>query len=800
MKNYLPIFLVSLAIIAYQLLLIQVLSLVQWYHFAYMIISIALLGFGASGTLLSVLRRPAIRHARALSPLFLWCCGLLMMISLRLSQTSYLAFDSYLVFQDTAHLLRLIAVYLLFLLPFLSGALYLGLRFRLEPENIGKLYFFNLTGSAAGGLLAIFLLRYLAAQQAIAFIALFPLAAAALTAVRKIKTASVLPLRWLIIITATLVIAIMGIITPHRLYLSEYKSLSKVLNLPETSIIAEKTSPYGLLQGVSSPYLRYAPGLSLHYRGEIPFETVIFNNGEFTGPLFPPQEELSDHFYDYSTLSLPFRLASLQHALILDSGSGDLASYALHRKFPKITTVTGNPALVAFIKEDLRAKAHSSVYDDPALRVVSQEPYSFLLTDKNSYNLISLPLTDAFGGSAGIFAMNETYLLTDEGFQQMWNRLSSDGIITISTWIDYPLRYPLKTLAALTGLLENNGISDPESHITAIRNWSLLTFVLRKSPLSEADISLTRSFAAEMGFDLLLLPGLREEERTKFNVLSDDSLFRFSDKIISSGRSELFHKYPFNIEPATEDRPYFFQFLKLTSIPELLQDFGIRELPFLELGYLLVIFTFFQIVILTALLIILPLLIKRWSSPGKLRTFFYFSFLGLGFMMLEIVLIQRFIFYLGTPLYSTAAVISAVLLFSGIGSNFSSRLSGERKHFSLILAAIVVLIFIYSLILSPLLHATLHLNLLLRILLTIIFLAPLAFLLGFPFPLGIRTLAQKDRSDNITWAWGINGSFSVVSTVLATIIAVEYGFTIVMFIAAGCYFAAIFSNLLLREK
>ncbi len=302
-----------------------------------------------------------------------------------------------------------------------------------------------------------------------------------------------------------------------------------------------------------------------------------------------------------------------------------------------------------------------------------------------------------------------------------------------------------------------------------------------------------------MQFDILLLPGLQPEERSKFHVLTDESLFHLSDQILSPDRNELYRNYQFNIEPATENRPYFFQFLKIGMIPELMEDFDMQTLPFLELGYLLVLLTFVQIVFLAALFIILPLLVKKWSSSGKLWTFLYFCFLGLGFMMLEIVLIQRFIFYLGTPLYSTATVISAMLLFSGIGSHLSSNLSGGKRNFFVVLILIVFFIFLYALFLSPVLHATLQLNLFLRILLTLGYLAPLALLLGFPFPLGIKLLDITAKHDNISWAWGINGSFSVVSTVLATVIAVEAGFLIVMLIAAGCYFLALLTHFLIKK-
>ncbi|MBW6515999.1 MAG: hypothetical protein K0B81_05205 [Candidatus Cloacimonetes bacterium] len=790
-RLYSALFLVSISIIAYQLLLIQVLSLIQWYHFAYMIISVALLGFGASGTILTLFRRSLLKNSTPISPILLLFCGLSIAFSLRLTQSPSLAFDSYLVFHEVSHIARLLLTYLIYFFPFFFGGLFIGLSFRSSPHIIGKLYFFNLLGSAIGGLLIIILLMFTPAQQAIAIISFLPIVAAAMTIHKK-------RLLWFTLLGLVSLFALYGIIKPPELYLSEYKGLSKVLNMPDTEIIAEKTSPYGLLQAVRSPYLRYAPGLSLNFQDEIPFELVIFNNGDFIGPLFPLHIEEQEHYYDYSTIALPFILNDIDKTLILDSGSGDMVSYATARDVKQIVAVDGNPQLFSFIKDDLTELGFQSSYHSPDVEIIPRDPYSFLLTDREEYDLITLPLTDAFGGSAGIYAMREKYLLTNQAFQLMWDRLSDNGMITISTWIDHPLRYPLKTLATIVELLENNDIIIPEHNIAAIRNWSMITFVVTKKPLSEDNLSKVRDFATDMGFDILLIPGLAREERSRFNILADESLFHYTGLILSPERQDFYENYPFNIKPASEIRPYFFQFLKVNRISELLEDFDLRSFPFLELGYFLVLLTFLQITVLTALFVILPLLVKKWKSTGKSWTFFYFCFLGLGFMMLEIVLIQRFIFYLGTPLYSTAVVISAVLLFSGLGSNLSSKLSGTKINFYLILSSIVLLIMIYGLFLSPLLHNTLQINLFFRILLTILYLAPLSVLLGFPFPLGIKSLNFQNENDNISWAWAINGSFSVVSTVLATIIAVEAGFFVVMLIAAGCYLLALISNLILR--
>jgi hypothetical protein len=289
-----------------------------------------------------------------------------------------------------------------------------------------------------------------------------------------------------------------------------------------------------------------------------------------------------------------------------------------------------------------------------------------------------------------------------------------------------------------------------------------------------------------MMFDPAILPGLMKEERSVNNQLQDERLFRYIDQILSNERKEFYSGYDFNIQPATDNRPFFSQFLRWQNLDRLARFFGNRSLPFFEVGYLLVLVTLVQIALASFVLILLPLFKLRWKGKNKLGILLYFSGIGLGYMFVEIVLIQHFILYFGSPVYSASAVITALLIFSGLGSYVSGNFAQDRKHLFVLFGLIALLLLIYSFILTPLLQQTVHFGLPFKLVIVLLLIAPLAFIMGMPFPSGL-SLVSKTNPAAIPWAWGVNGCTSVISTALATIVSVELGFNWVLLLAALAY-------------
>lgn len=775
----LSIGLLSAALIAFQLALMQVLSIVQWHHFAYMVISVALLGFGAAGTFLALSREWLLRRSAALLPALMLATGLVMAVLVDAVQLPFVRFDSYLLFADYSQSGRLLITYLLFFLPFFLAALAIGMVFVLEAGRIGKIYFANLLGSGVGGLLALALAWVFVPARIPALVAVLPLLAALMLLPRSRQV----PLAFLALAAAGL--TAWKVVQPPALLRSQYKDLSKTLLLPEATITVERSSPYGLVQTLSSPVLRYAPGLSLMAGQAADVRLAAFVNGDWYGALMDYRPGDTAVVLDYTTMALPYAMRPRQKVLVLRAGTGTDVAHALSEGAYSVTAVEPNVPVVSLFRGAM-ASLSDSLFFQEGVTVREREPRTFLLMDTAHYDLIVLPMVGTFGGSSGLYALQEQFILTREAVSEMWHRLRPGGAIAISSWVDYPYRNPLKVLATAVEVLRHEGVQDPQLHLAAVRSWGTITFVLTRSPLSSGEMANIRAFCDAVQFDPVLLPGLRGEERSFYNQVGDPRFFAYVDSILSGNREQLYQDYDFNIRPATDNQPYFSQYIKWGSLQRLAGFFGNRSLPFFEVGYVLVVVTLVQVTVLSFILIVLPLFRLGWRGGGKGRTLLYFSGIGLGYMFVEMILIQRFTLYFGNPVYAASAAITVLLVASGAGSYVSDYLVGGRKRLLTVLGAIVGLLLVYALALTPVLRQTIHLSPLVKGVVAFLLIAPLAFLMGVPFPAGIARVS-KWGPEVVPWAWGVNGCVSVISTALATITAVELGANWVMVAAAAAY-------------
>ncbi len=780
-RLYIAIGLLSSSIIAFQLVLMQILSISQWSHFAYMVISVAMLGFGASGTLLSFTGKWLTRHIAVALPMLMLSTALSMAVIMYLSELVFAGFDSYLLFLDRSHILGLVTSYMILFIPFLLGAMAIGLVYMHHVSRIGSLYFADLFGSGLGGLIMVFMFWQFKPALLPFVIAMLPLTAGLLLFQRKymfgLGSAT----------TIVLFCILYGLAYPPALPMSQYKSLSRSLLLPEAKIVETQISPYGEIKLFSSSSLRFAPGLSLNYTGDIPIRKALFNNGNWYGPLVDFNNPDSTHFLDYATQALPFVISQPQKVLILDAGTGLYAAHALSRGASSITAVEPNKAATDMLNR------YVPIPKD-RIRFINHHSRSYLMSDTSQYDLIILPVIESFGGSSGINALNEQYLFTTEAFGEIWNRLSANGMMAVTVWHDHPARNSLKMLATLVEMVAKYSQDDPELHLAAIRGWGTITFIATKENITEKNIAQIRAFCKTRNFDPLLLPVIRPDERSYFNQLQDNTFLELIDRVMTEEREAFYSAYDFQIRPASDDKPYFSQYLRLDRMGKMREIFGQGSVPFLEVGYLIVLVTFIQIALAALILIILPLLAIGFKGGSRWYTLIHFSGIGIGFMFVEIMFIQQFTLYFGHPIYAAAVVLSGMLIFSGAGALFTQKFVIGKACMAGLMVAIVILILFMAFFLTSHLNASISAPLFVKILLSILFIGPLSFLMGMPFPFGLRLLG-KHNNHLIPWAWGINGCFSVVSTALATIIAVETGFRNVMFIAALAYLFTMVVNL-----
>ncbi|MDR4989171.1 MAG: hypothetical protein RG741_10080 [Bacteroidales bacterium] len=780
----------SAAIIAFQLALMQLISIVQWHHFAYMIISVAMLGFGASGTLLALFREQLLRRAVWLVPLLMTTAGFFMSIAFELTRLGFFRFDVYLLFIDRSQFPVLAANYLIFFVPFFTGALAIGILFIRHARQIGTYYFSNLLGSGVGGILVLLLLGKVFPQQIPPIIGLLSVAAGLISLSpekRKLQLGAAA--------MATMTAAIM-IVAPGDIVLSEYKGLARTMNLPDATIVYRQPGTHGLTEVATSPALRFAPALSLRFSGEVPVKKNVFVNADHFGVIPHAVNSRERHILDHTTQAMPWRMRDRDRVLMLNAGEGAPLAHAFTQNPLHVDAVIANRDVVNMMKTGF-VEETGGLFLHEDLSIHTVEARNFLASRKpQNYDLILLPQQYAFGGTAGINALRENYSMTLEAFMLMWDHLEPDGVIAVTTWLDYPSRVSLKLLATLVETAVNKGVEEPKQHIAAVRSWGNITFVLKKSPITAAEIENIRAFCEELFFDPLLLPGITEEVRQRYNMLGDTGLLYYVDSILR-GDTQVIGDYSFMISPATDNKPYFSQFLKLGRLRELSDVFGGDQLPFLELGYLIVLVTLAQSALLALIFIILPLLRLRKSHRRKTGTLLYFGALGIGYMFVEIILIQRFVLYFGQPVYALSAVISTMLIASGAGSLLSGRLPATPRMPAIFGIIITALLMAYTLFLTPVLQWTIAFPLAVKILISLLLIGIPSFFKGFMFPLGIRFLSGYDAGQ-VPWAWGINGSVSVISTSLAMLLAVEAGFQTVMGVAVLCYTVAFLTFILHR--
>jgi hypothetical protein len=749
--------LLSAAALAYEILLIRLFAIIEWHHLAFLVISLALLGYGASGTLLAFLRERMLRSYATVAACAAAAFGATAIGSFLLAQR--IALNSLEIIWSRREAGKLFLFYLLFAVPFFCAATAIGLTLTRFAERSPSLYRADLIGAGCGAV----------AITALLF-AVHPATALQIVACGGFVAAALFLRRWWVVALALAI----PFVAPRTIRMSQFKELSQALRIPGARVVGERSSPLALLSVVESPTVpfRFAPGLSLNYTGEIPEQTAIFSDGSgmtVTGR--------GDHL-DFIPSAAPYHLRRCRNVAIVGSGGGAEVWSALAHGAERVTAVELNRQLIDVAGE---------VYRHERVRAVNGEARRFVSDSRESFDLIQIALVDSFAGSAaGVHGLTESYLYTTESLAQMLAHLSDGGYLVITRWMQVPPRDVVKLLATAAAALERHG-SPPAHSIALLRTWNTASLIVKRGAFGPGEVAALRRFCDERSFDLDYAPGVRREETNRFNILDEPLLFDLAAPLLAGGRAreEIFERYKFFIRPATDDRPYFFHFFKWRVLPELLRLRGRGGMPLVEWGYVIVVIAIVQALVAAALFLLLPLLwLRRGIATRLLPLSGYFGSIGLGFLFLEIVFIQKLTLFLGHPLHAVAVVLASFLVFAGLGSGIVDRLR-ERT-----LAWVPLAVAAVALLELPLLRfLPLGVSGVAKIAISIALIAPLAFLMGMPFPSGLKRLAETDAA-TIPWAWGINGTASVLASMLATLIAVHAGFTAVIVAAAALYVVA----------
>jgi spermidine synthase len=794
------VFCISTATLCLEVCLIRYFSVSQHYHFAFFVVSIAFLGFGASGSFLTLLEK----FLRIDREKFLATTSLLFSVSIFSSflLCNTIAFDFIKLAWDSSQIWLILLYYILLSLPFLFAGLSVSFAVTRAARDINRIYFADLLGAGTGTLLALFVFYPKGDNGVIVFISIIALIASGF-----FQKKQPLAFKGLLLVLLTGYFALLIFSPPWLGFrISSFKALPVALKYPKAEHLSTHWNAISRIDIIKSPAVRFAPGLSLLYTQNLPAQLGLTVDGDNLTAVtkFGVGSDSSLEFLSALPTSYAHCLLTEPRILILEPKGGldVLSSYLSGARSIKV--VENNPKIVRILQEDL-AEFTGNLYNKDRLDIETSNVRTALNREHEEYDLIIFPLSDVFGSSStGLYGFGENYLFTVESFTKIFRSLTPEGMVSMSFYLLPPPRQEIRALALWVAALEK-AAKDPSLHITALRSWGTICLFIKKNPFSPTDIQKLKAHAKTYLFDLVYTPGIKKEEVNVFNKFAEPLYHDHFVKILSpEKRKRHFKDYLFRISPVTDDRPFFYNFFKLRRLDTTLRALGQKWLPLFQ-GEFIVPLLFLLSLLIASILILLPLLVPKTKSKfrkrGSLGILLYFGLIGMAYIFLEITYIQKFILFLGHPLYSASLVIASLLIASGLGSLNSKKILGtdwfKNLKWVLFLCSGLILL---SIILLPLLfQAFLDAGLVVKALLTVLSIFPVGFVMGFPFPSGIRLLETGEKAF-IPWAWATNAFSSVINSVSALMIAFWGGYSFVLILAGGGYLLALPCLIIFKKR
>lgn len=794
------LFATSASVLAHELLLMRMLSYAFWYHFASMVISISLLGFGAAGAFLFLAHDRVNRDPDGFLALLASCAAVSFPGSLILFRASGL--DPLQLVWNPAEWLNMAWAYLALSIPFLFAGGIVGTVLSRAGERTPRMYAADLGGAGAGAL-AVVPALWIASPWTLVPL----LGALLLPSAVPCARASVSPFRAFVAMGLSAVLLAAGSATvSFAPKIHEAKELPQTLAFPDAQIKETRLSPMGLVHVVESRYIHHVPGLSLRY-GEVtdaplPQQRSLFVDGSGAGSITKytgkPEERLP---LDYTTQALPFHVRPPERMLLVGAGGGSGVLLALHHEVPEIDALEANPRVASLMTGPM-ADYSGRLFERPGVELIVDEARRFVQGKGKKYDLIQLSGGDSFGAaSGGLHAAAEEYLFTIEAFEAFLSRLRENGVLAVTRYLKVPPQDSLRVLATALKALRRSGVSQPEQCVIFIRSWNTTTILVGRTPFSPEETEAVLAFCRDRSFDTAFFPGMTPEQANRYDILPAPWFYEGAAALSGPDHRAFIRDYIYDIAPRTDDRPYFSRFLRWDRASEMFEHLRREWLPRVESGYVFLLATLVQATLAGAVLILLPLLFLRGRTrkahadlPGDRRGTFriltYFAMPGLGFMFFEMVFIPKFTLLLAHPVYAAAVVLSVVLVFAGFGSFVLARIGASGGR--LLWAGVAVLgLWLGAMALGgdKLIQLALAWSGPARLGVAVACLAIPAFVLGWPFPLGLREVSRF-RPSLAPWAWGVNGCASVMGAVLGKCLAMDFGFRAVMLLALILYLLA----------
>ncbi|MGH9719330.1 MAG: hypothetical protein ACRD8O_03905 [Bryobacteraceae bacterium] len=752
---YLSVGLTTLATLLLELSLTRIFSVVFYYHSAFLAISIALFGLGAGGVFSYVVagwRGDLYRKLGALSA----ANGALVVMALAaaLGQREELT--------NT----RLAIIYFATALPFFVSGCVVSLAISETLERVDRVYFFDLVGAAGGCLLLLPLLGQVGGPNTVIASAVLFAAAASIwhnlggsSAGRIFSVSLALALVGLIIFNWRFNLLDVRFAKGQKLYTESFikwNSFSRIAIAPEG--------------GAGAP--------TIYIDADASTGIANFDVDNLTG------RERRNLLYEGP--GLPYVLRPGAKTLIIGPGGGWDVARALAGGSKDVTGVEINPLIARTIMKERLPDLSRRLYFRPEVRIVVEDGRSFVRRSNDRYQVLQATLVDTWASTAaGAFALSENNLYTTDAFRDYLTHLTPDGLLSFTRWGFEPPRESLRLISLAIEALVEIGEREPWRHVIvgrqgSVEGWGAIdTVLISRKPFAPEDVDRARAALAQSRMEAIYLPGFRIPNA-------------FTELLRSSNPSHFFDSYPFDISPVSDNRPFFFYTVQprdlwnfLTSASKVTADYKINRAVPLLFGL--------AAISLVATLIVLalpPLLLgARLPRQRGVRLFLlYFLAIGVGFILIEVALIQKFVLFLGHPIYALTVVVFSLLVSSGVGSYFSRRIAG-RWGFSRIALPVVILVALLAAITSPLLTAGVGWPQPVKVLLSALLIAPAGFVMGIPFPTGLARLEELHKP-SVRWAWSLNAAASVLGSVLSMVCAIYLGLTETLLAGGSCYLFA----------
>ncbi len=804
--TYLGVFLVAMSTLVLEILLTRITSVVAWYHLAFFVISLGMLGMTAGAVIVFV--RPKWFLPEAIGRRLVAGSAVLA-VTTPVGAYAALAVPLQPITDTTAFLYTL-AYGSALAIPFTVSGVVLTLALTRAGLPAGIVYGVDLVGAATGCLLVIPLLELVDAPSgvlvasALAAVAGFAFSVDVESVASRHRT-GLLGLAAALLGLAAVNVATTGaILRPHHVkgleenpdvhLFSGWNTYSRVtvdatMDLPPALWAPSRMIPPAQMRLLPQRFMKIDGAAGTMMAG---FDTT---------PDDGRPGSIEEHAYlEWDVTSFAHRLRPDGPAAVIGVGGGRDVLEAVRVGHDPVVGIELNGLIVHLHEGPMRA--FSGVADLPGVQLVNDEARSYLAADDRRYSVITMSLIDTWAATgAGAYALSENGLYTVEGWRIFLSRLDERGIFTVSRW--YLPGSPGETarmLALAEETLWSLGAKNPRRHIVLLQNQAIATLLVSREPFTRKDIDLVQKEAVARGFNMLLTP-----RRVPANpLLRELAEIEDRDEMWRWARSGLL-----DYTPPTDERPFFFNMLRPSSWLEAPEDVGELDHAFLGNLYATqtLVYSTLASAVLTLFAIVVPMLWRRhdlrgYGTADLLASCVYFGLIGLGFMFVEIALLSRLNVFLGHPTIALASLLGGIIFFTGVGSLLSGRVPmhnpGVARLYPLAPAALVVVV---ALAVDPVMSTFAAASTSVRVLASIAIVGVPALGMGICFPLGLRlvaALAKEGRPDLGPWMWGVNGACGVVASGLALTCSMAWSITTTLFVGAACYLALVLCTMRLH--